>query len=72
MASNFYQFFLVFMIYRNSLQQNIESSINYDPIPAHLKKQIHKITYECFLSCTYNKAMIIVHIYTISDRDEHI
>ena len=39
---------MAFMISCNSLQRNIESSINYDAIPGHLKKQIHKIMDEWF------------------------
>ena len=70
MASKVYRFFFVFMISHISLQRNIESSINHDPISAHIKKQIHKIMDEWFCSYIHNKAMIIVQIYTIAEFDE--
>ena len=70
MASNFYHFSLVFIISCTILQRNIESNINSDAIPAHLKKQIHNIMDEQFCSCTHNKALSIGNIYIILVLDK--
>ena len=58
------------MISCNNLQRNIESNLDYDAIPAHHKKQIHKIMDELFCSCSHSKAMIIEHLYTFAELDE--
>ena len=58
------------MISCNNLQRNIESNLDYDGIPAHLKKQIHKIMDEWFCSYAHSKAIIIEHIYTFAELDE--
>ena len=58
------------MISCNNLQRSIESNLDYDVIPAHLKKQIHKIMDEWFCSCAHSKDMIIGHIYTFRELDE--
>ena len=57
------------MISCNNLQRSIESNLDYDVIPAHLKKQIHKIMDEWFCSCAHSKVMIIEHIYTFTELD---
>ena len=63
MATNFYQFF-VCMISRNSLRRNIESNRKYNAIPAHIKKQIHKIMDEWFCGCPHSIAMVL-SIFTL-------
>ena len=60
------------MISRNGLQQNIESSIDYDAIPVHLKKQIHKIMDEWICSCSHNKAMIIGKLDELSQLPKEV
>ena len=58
------------MISQNSLQRNIESSLNYDAILDPLKKQINKKVGELFCSYVHNKAMIIEKVCIISEFDE--
>ena len=60
----------IFCFSCNSLQRNIELSRNDNAIPAHLKKQIHKIMDKWFCCFEHNKAMIVEQIYIISEFNE--